>query len=108
MIYRVVYTDAAHAQIRAQVAYFRRERVSGRTVDNWLNKLFDLMDSLCEWPKRFAVSERETAARKREIRKVNFGDYLVFYCVSDERQLVEIVGFRHGAKADEEHDPATE
>ena len=53
--------------------------------------------SLDEIPKRYPVDRVFSEAVGVIARKMNFGDYLVFYEVDDERQQVNVLAFRHGA-----------
>lgn len=79
---------------------------SGEITANLLNKvvldlstrLLDRLDRLDEWPKRLPVDVVQTRLTGRETRKLNFGDYLVFYQVDDKHRQVNIVGFMHGAR----------
>jgi plasmid stabilization system protein ParE len=98
MKYRVIYAPSFRQDVRDHVAYLHREKVSAATIERWFSKLFDLVDSLDEWPKRFAVDPIESNATGRETRKVNLDDYLIFYQVDDEQQQVNVVGFMHGAR----------
>ena len=47
---------------------------------------------------RFPVDQVQTDATGRETRKVNVGDYLVFYQIDDTRRQVSVVGFMHGSR----------
>ena len=97
MTYRVIYAPSVREDIRQHVAYLRGESVTAATIEQWYVKLFELIDSLDEWPDRFPVDEVQSEAVGEEIRKLNVGDYLVFYQVDHERKEVNVFAFMHGA-----------
>lgn len=98
MKYLVQYADSLRADINEIVRHFRLERVSDERIEEWFDGLFDLIDSLEEWPNRFSVSEPESDARGFAVRKVNYGTYLAFYHVDDDNKVVTILTFQHGAR----------
>ncbi|MEX0777339.1 MAG: type II toxin-antitoxin system RelE/ParE family toxin [Phycisphaeraceae bacterium] len=98
MTYRVVYTDAFIADVDSHVAYLLGEKVPAATIEQWFDKLFDLVDSLNEWPLRFPVEDLQTQATGQETRKLNVGDYLVFYQIDDDHRQINVVAFMHGAR----------
>jgi len=98
MTYQVVHTPEVAARIAEQIAHLQRERVDVQTIDAWLTGLLDQIASLNEWPHRSPIAQVESAARGIEIRKMNFGDYVVFYRVDDSSQAVEVLSFRHSAR----------
>lgn len=98
MIYRVIYSNAFRERIKAQVDYLLAERVSDDIISNWYDRLLLLLDSLDDLPKRFPVDERMSEETGLLTRKLNFGNYLVFYTVDEENRTVHVVDFMHGAK----------
>jgi toxin ParE1/3/4 len=47
-----------------------------------------------------ALPYRGPALKKKPgVRKLNHGDYLIYYRVIEENRTVEILGFEHGSKA---------
>jgi plasmid stabilization system protein ParE len=98
MNYKVHYTATVIEDLDQKLDHLRRERVSPELISDWFERLFDHIDSLAEWPKRFAVSEEQTDLRGREVRKTNFGEYLIFYEVDDLERRVNVIAFRHGAR----------
>jgi mRNA-degrading endonuclease RelE of RelBE toxin-antitoxin system len=97
MNHRVVYTEQFIDNLREHVGYLRRQHVSDRVIERWYQRLFEHLDTLTTWPRSYAVDVRYTAATGRETRKVNFGDYLVFYEVDDIQRTVRLLAFYHGA-----------
>jgi plasmid stabilization system protein ParE len=97
MTYHVLYTADMQADIAAQVEYLQSQGVSADTIEEWFSGLFRLVDSLYEHPRRFSVAEAETAALGLEIRRAGYGQHLIFYRVSEQQKLVEVLSFRHGA-----------
>ena len=98
MIYRVIYSNAFRERIKAHVDYLLAERVSDQTISNWYDRLLLLLDSLDDLPKRFPVDERVSEETGTLSRKLNFGEYLIFYTVDDENRTVHVVDFMHGAR----------
>ena len=98
MTYRVLYTESVRADIAAHVRYLQDQQVSPEVIENWFAGLFDLIDSLYQWPLRYPVAEPESRAMGFEVRKIIYGRYLVFYRVDQAQHLVEVLAFRHGAR----------
>lgn len=98
MKYRVEVSPEVRDQVDAQVAYYESERVSELTIVEWLSGLYDRFVNLQEHPKRFPVAVARTAARGYEIRRLNHGEFVVFYRVLDDQRLVQILDFRHGRR----------
>lgn len=97
MTYRVIYSNAFRERIKAHVDYLVSEKVSDQTISNWYERLLLLLDSLDDIPKRHPIDERATEETGLLTRKLNFGDYLIFYTVDDENRVVQVVDFIHGA-----------
>ena len=98
MTFRVLYTQTVRADIAAQVRYLQDQRVSPEIIEGWFARLFDLIDGLYQWPLRYPIAEPETREMGFEVRKIIYGQHLVFYRVSEEQRLVEVLAFRHGAR----------
>jgi plasmid stabilization system protein ParE len=97
MSYRVVLAESFTDDLDRQVAYLLREEASIATVGRWLSKLYQQVLGLDEFPHRFPVDRYQSETSGRETRKLNFGEYLVFYQVDDARCQVNVVAFAHGA-----------
>ena len=98
MKYRVQYMPRVLTAIDQQVKYLLEQGVSTDRVTGWIESLFDLTDSLEQWPRRNPVAEDATARVGTEIRKIRFGDYLIFYQVDDANRCVNVMHFRHAAQ----------
>jgi len=98
MTYKVLYTETVRTEIAVQVKYLQEQHVSSATIERWFGGLFDLVDGLYEWPLRFPVSPEQTEDFGFEVRKLNYGDYLIFYRVDEQQRIVEVLHFRHGAR----------
>lgn len=98
MTYRIIYAPSFRDDLDQQVEYLINEKVTIAIIDRWFTRLYELIDGLCETPRRFSVDTIQTAATGLETRKLIVDDYLVFYQVDDERQKVNVVGFVHGAR----------
>jgi len=97
MIYRVVYTDQFLTRIDAHIDYLLGEGACVQVVMDWYDQLYHHLDSLDEMPKRLPVDPVQTRLTGHETRKLNYGNYLVFYQVDDAHQQVALVDFQHGA-----------
>jgi plasmid stabilization system protein ParE len=96
MRYEVNLPDAVKDAIRQQTEYLRDQGAPEDRLTHWFLGLLDLLDTLCEWPRRFPVAETVTPAKGFEVRRANHGDYARFYRIDDPAQLVEVIAFRHG------------
>lgn len=97
-MYRVLYSSLARQQIADQVAYLREEGTSDQRIEAWFEGLFDRVDDLSQYPLRHAAAESYSQAVGRPIRRMVYGQYLLFYHVDEGRMLVEVVAFHHGAR----------
>jgi plasmid stabilization system protein ParE len=98
MIYQVHYMPSVTAAIDQQVVYFLEQGVSVERVTAWLADLYDLIDSIEQWPRRCPIDEAISAEVDIEIRRLVFGDYLLYLRVDDDRRCVDVVHFRHAAQ----------
>ncbi len=98
MTYRVLVAERFRVQLEAQLSYFEREFVPIARIAKWLNDLLALMDSLEDLPLRFPVAQTESQIEGIQLRRVVFGDYLIFYRVDEDSAEVQVYGFRHGAR----------
>lgn len=98
MTHRVVITQEVLDALGAQAAYLTAQAAPTDRIDAWLAGLFDLIDSLSEWARRYPFAEALTAVKGYEVRRANHGDYAIFYRVDADRRLVEVIAFRHGAR----------
>lgn len=98
MTYRVIYAPSFRDDIDHHIGYLISQHVSIDLINRWYGELFELVDSLSEWPLRFPVDPIQTEATGRETRKLNVGDYLVFYDVDEFNKRVNVVAFVHGAR----------
>jgi plasmid stabilization system protein ParE len=103
-VYRVVFAQAALDAIDAQLAYFRSQQVSDAVMAEWLGLLLERVESLSHMPRRFPQAELVSQVANQEIRRLNHGEYALFYRVQDSPPVVEIMAFRH-ARRDEWRGP---
>ena len=98
MNYRVIYSPTFRGCIAAQVDYLREQHVPDDIIENWFNRLFDRLDDLNEWPRRYPVDARMTAQIGIETRKLVFGRYVITYHVDDHDHSVQLLAMVHGAR----------
>ena len=96
MIYEVRLTDQTRAAILGQADFIASVRHAPMNAERWLERVWDAIDSLAEWPRRYALAP-ENDTRPYDIRKIAVGDYLLVFTVDDESSRVWVIGFRHGA-----------
>lgn len=98
MTYRVSISPEVLDSIDRHIVYLRHEGAPPDRIDAWLGGLRATIDSLYLMPRRFAIAEAVTAAKGYEVRRVNHGDYALFYRIDDAAQRVEVMAFRHGSQ----------
>jgi len=67
----------------------------------WLERLWDKIKSMENFPHRNPVVEQEGQALGFEVRKLLFGNYLILYRIDEAEQRVEVIRFRHAARLPE-------
>jgi plasmid stabilization system protein ParE len=87
-LHKVVWTDAAAAELEAITAYVAAENPVAAT--RLAQRLVALADSLAEFPKRGRVADEDC----REMTTI--WPYILRYLVEDDRVL--ILRIRHGAR----------
>lgn len=93
--YAVRVLSVVENAILTQARFIAKDKPSAAAAR--LERLWDVMEGLAEFPDRHPVSRLESEALGVEIRKLVFGDYNVFYCVDHDRHTVGVVRFRHSA-----------
>jgi len=97
MTYQVFYSDQVKTHIAEHVDWLRAEHVSEFIIERWYEELFERIDELAQWPKRYPIAEEESEKTNDLIRKMNHQRYLVMYRIDEEQERVEILKFEHGA-----------
>lgn len=98
MSYRVLYTATVTAEIGAQIDYLRGQHVAENVISDWFTALFDAIDDLYEMPRRCPVDRLESQRHGFEVRKLIFRHYIVLYRLDEDRRVVEVLSFMHGAR----------
>lgn len=98
MTYEVYYTPTVRADIAKQIDYYQAQNVSEVVIERWITSLFDTIDQLYELPYRYPIDPNFSQSVGRDTHKLVFGNFLVLYQIDDERSLVRVVGFMHGAR----------
>lgn len=96
MSYRVVLLPVVENQILDHALYIAQDSID-RALQ-WEQSLRQHILSLADLPKAHPISEPESRAFGSDIRKTNFGDYLIFYRVDEQQATVYILAFMHGAR----------
>jgi len=87
----VVILDAAHEDLRNIVAYISNENPIAAEILG--RELLDEAMSLESLPHRGS-----RVKRRRGLLKLIHGNYLIYYRIREQEQVVEIVAFKHGAQ----------
>lgn len=96
MSYAVILLPVVENQILDQATYIAEDSID-RALQ-WEQSLRERILSLGDLPNAHPISEPESRAFGRDIRKTNFGDYLIFYRVDDAEQVVYVLAFMHGGQ----------
>ena len=96
MNYRIIFAPSFEADVELQVSYLAEQGVARHVIDAWFGKLSRRLLGLELWPRMYPVDADYSRAAGHTCRKVNFGDYLVFYRVVDEDRTVELIAFFSG------------
>ncbi len=97
MNFRLVFAPSFEADVDRQISYLLEQHVSMQTINAWFSRLYLRLDALTIWPQIHPVDEAYSAELGWECRKINFGDYLVFYRVLQEQHEIRVVALIHGA-----------
>ena len=95
MKYRVRVDDGAARSIAEYAKYLAVDQQAPQAAQSMLERIWDAIDSLEQWPKRFPLAP-ENEYRVYEIRMAIVASSLLLFVVSDEERLVKVIGFRHG------------
>ena len=93
--FSVELTDAALASISNQARYIAVEAQEPENARRWLERVWEAVDSLEQWPRRTAKAEENTYV-DYEVRQFVVGSHLLLFTVNDEHRKVWILGLRHG------------
>jgi addiction module RelE/StbE family toxin len=101
MDFQVVWTDPALAELQKIVAYISRDdpAAAGRVG----NEIIDHVETLRTFP---LIGPTYPRGSRGGIREIVCGNYRIFYRVSEQRKLVEILTIWHGARGTPEIPPA--
>ncbi len=93
--YSVEITDAAFVATRKHARYIAVESQSPENAKRWLERVWDAVDSLEDWPRR-AAKAQEDEFLAYEVRQFMVGSHLLLFTIDDDQRKVWVVGLRHG------------
>ena len=99
MNYRILIQSGVERQIRAQMQFIAQDSID-RALQ-WEDELRQRMSTLSDMPRAYAVSPHESFLAGHEVRKLTFGNYLVYYAIDEAEHNINVEGFRHGAQQPE-------
>lgn len=97
MNYLIHITKAAERDIVSAADYLEFNLCNPQAADELLDKLDAEMNSLSEYPERYAVVD-DPVLKAWEIQIVGINNYLAFYTVSKESHTVYLVRFLYGRR----------
>lgn len=90
MIYEVITTDQADADLRGIYEYIAFELLSPDNATGQLNRLEERILGLEEFPEKFKLYEKEPW-HSRGLRRMPVDNYLVFYIPNQEEVIVTVI-----------------
>lgn len=90
-MYVVIILEAAHEDLRNIVAYISNENPNA--AETLGRELLDQAMSLESLPYRGS-----RVKKRRGFLKLIHGNYLIYYRIKEQKQVVEIIAFKHGAQ----------
>jgi len=90
-MYVVIILEAAHEDLRNIVAYINDENPNA--AETLGRELLDEAMSLESLPYRGS-----RVKKRRGLLKLIHGNYLIYYRIKEQKQVVEIVALKHGAQ----------
>lgn len=97
MSYAVEITETAERAILDQARYIAIEGRAPENARRWLERVWDVVDSLEQAPRRGAIAP-EDEYLPYEVRMLIVGSYLILFTIDDEHRKVIVVGFRHSRR----------
>jgi plasmid stabilization system protein ParE len=91
--FTVELTEAALIAIAAQARYIAVEQQAPLNAERWLQRVWDAVDSLEEFPRRYALAE-ESDALDYEVRQLHVGGAVLLFSVDYERNTVWVLALR--------------
>ena len=95
--YQVVVSPKTRQQISEYAHHIAESSGSNVVAERWANQVYDVIDRLEYFPRRFGLAE-EDSYRNYAIHRLILGNYLALYAVDDEARIVRVIGFRHGKR----------
>jgi plasmid stabilization system protein ParE len=90
-MYAVIILEEAYEDLRKIVAYISSE--NPRAAETLGRELLDEAMSLESLPYRGS-----RVKKRRGLLKLILGQYLIYYRIQEQKKVVEIVAFKHGAQ----------
>lgn len=97
MPYTVFVTETTKEQIALYAQYISEVCGAPETAQRWIERVYLAIRSLDHHPSRCELAA-ENSYRDYEIRRLRIGRYLALYTIDETKQIVYVIGFRHGAR----------
>lgn len=97
MIYNVIYTQRALNDLRSIHRYIEVDLFAPDAARNTSYKIMTAIGKLEEMPERFPLYEK-MPWKERGLRKMNVGNFVVFYLPTEKQKQVLIVTIMYGRR----------
>ena len=102
MIYKVVTTDQAEADLRGIFAYIAFELLSPDNAIGQLGRLEECIIGLEVFPEKYSIYKKEPW-KKRGLRVMPVDNYLVFYIPDKDAGIVTVVRVVYNGRDVDDH-----
>ena len=97
MMYKVIVTEPAQADLKKAVMYIANELRNETAAENLIDEAERAFSSLSDMPERNPVVMDGVLATQ-DIRMVQIKNYLAFYVVREETQTVSVIRFLYARR----------
>ncbi|MBQ8202572.1 MAG: type II toxin-antitoxin system RelE/ParE family toxin [Clostridia bacterium] len=97
MSYEVRMTGAAQRDVQEAVGYIEHVLLNPQAALDLVDEVASCVDALSEYPARFAIAD-DAVLKMWQIRFAPINNYLLFYCVDEQRACVQIVRFLYSKR----------
>ncbi len=102
MIYQIVITEQAEADLRRIFSYIAVELMSPQAASDQLERLEQSIMKLDQLPERFRLYAREPW-HSRGLRVMPVDNYLVFYLTDPDPAIVTVIRVMYGSRNFDAH-----
>ena len=97
MAFKVVLTRPAEADAAEYVNYLKERSGSERVLQDWLNGLDEMIDSLAEMPGKYQILDDDFST-SLEIRSAKYHSHRVLFHMDEQSNVVTVLRIFHYAR----------